>query len=565
MSNLTISERARALRLSVARAGSRGLAGVLGSPLLRWRYGAPVAEAISMVPQELRPADPSFAGELLEGQFGLAHTPADVGSGTPFDITPPNEAWARALHGFGWLSHLQAAGSEEAVARARSLVKEWIVYGHGRHDVAWEPDVTGRRLISWLSNAGILLENVDQATFDRTAGSLVDQLKALSAHWRAAPPGYPRLEALLGVVYCDFCVMGHERRLAVSERRLEQELQRQVLVDGGHISRNAAVLVELLLDLLPLRQCYATHKRALPAGIEASITRMLSMLRFMRLGDGTLARFNGVGATPIAELTAILSYYHSTAPPPAEASQSRYARLARGDLVLIADSGVAPELEHAGRSCAGALSFELSAGRHAIFVNCGTPRPAEHEHEKVARSTTSHNTPTLGTKSTARLLEDERLSHLSVGILIQTIAGVTARVEEDEGKITFTGSHEAYLAEYGLIVTRRISMGADGRSVEGLDRLAGRSAGLRLRRDVPFAVRFHLHPRCRVEAEADGSSMITRPDGTRWRFAAKGAEMSIEPSLHFADPAGTVRTRRIVLRGACWGEADIAWRLEHVA
>ena len=40
---------------------------------------------------------------------------------------------------------------------------------------------------------------------------------------------------------------------------LAAELERQILPDGGHSSRNPSILVELLLDLLPLRQCFAAR------------------------------------------------------------------------------------------------------------------------------------------------------------------------------------------------------------------------------------------------------------------------------------------------------------------
>ena len=76
-----------------------------------------------------------------------------------------------------------------------------------------------------------------------------------------------------------------------------KELDRQILPDGGHISRNPEALVELLLDLLPLRQCFVARDRAPPKELTDAIDRIMPMLRFFRIGDGTLARFNGCGPT----------------------------------------------------------------------------------------------------------------------------------------------------------------------------------------------------------------------------------------------------------------------------
>jgi len=562
MSNLTLVERARVMRLAMAQVRRRSVAGLLGSPLLRWRYGAPIAEALAMVPQELRLADPSFHAEIAQGQFGLAHTPAFVGRGTPYDITPPNDAWARELHGFGWLRHLTSASDDKATASARALVEQWIGYGEARHDFAWLPEVTGRRIISWLCNAGILLENVDEAFFDRTSESLVDQLIGLSAAWGTAPDGYPRLEALLGVVYGDFCIVGHEKHLGVSEARLAAELTRQVFPDGGHISRNGEVLLELLLDLLPLRQCYASRKRKLPDGIDSAINRMSRMLRFLRLGDGSLARFNGVGETSLAELSSVLSYDQSADPPPLEAADSRYARLTHEAVVIIADIGEAPRLEVAGHAHAGALSFELSDRNQAIFVNCGAPGPSHLQYDAAARATASHTTLGLGSKSSGRLLQDDTLERLVGGAPVRSLGAVAARVETDDGMVILTATHNGYLADHGLVHTRRLALGASGDVVEGNDRLAGPAGNFRLARDVPFAVRFHLHPRCRCEAGDGDSLLLQLGDGTKWQFTCKGAQVSLERSLYFADPAGPLRTRQIVLRGACWGETDVSWRLE---
>jgi len=562
MSNLNFIERARVMRLAMDQARRRGMAGLLGSPLLRWRYGAPIADALTMVPQELRPADPSFHSEITRGQFGLAHTPAFVGAGTPFDIMPPNVAWARELHGFGWLRHLTSAASDEATASARTLVKEWIGDGERRHDAAWQPDVTGRRIISWLCNAGLLLENVDETFFDRTSESLVDQLISLSASWGTAPDGYPRLEALLGVVYGDFCIVGHEKHLAVSEARLSAELIRQILPDGGHISRNSNVLLELLLDLLPLRQCYVSRKRKLPDGIDAAIARMSRMLRLMRLGDGTLARFNGVGQTSMAELSTVLAYDQSVEPLPVEAADTHYVRLARDGVVIIADIGEAPRLEVAGQAHAGVLSFELSAGTSAVFVNCGAPGPADHQHDAAARSTASHNTLALGNKSSGRLLQDDTLARLVGGAPLRSLGPVVARVETHEGAVSLAATHNGYVAAFGLSHTRRIEIGVSGGVIEGSDRLAGPAGTLRLAHDLPFAIRFHLHPGCRCEA-GDGDALVLHAsDGTRWHFKCHGAQVSLERSLYYADSAGPLRTRQIVLRGACWGETDVSWRLE---
>src|SRR5262249_55716353 len=154
MAQLTIRERTRVARLAATRARRGLLSRALGSPLLRWRYGAPIGEELVMIPQELRAADPSFASEIAAGQFGLAGWIAQTAKGSPFDLVAPSHAWARELHGFSWLRHLRAAATPQAKETAVRLVGEWLA--NGQSAAAAEPAVVGRRIISWLCSAGLL-------------------------------------------------------------------------------------------------------------------------------------------------------------------------------------------------------------------------------------------------------------------------------------------------------------------------------------------------------------------------------------------------------------------------
>ena len=131
-------------------------------------------------------------------------------------------------------------------------------------------------------------------------------------------------------MHADLCIAGHERRLAQSQKLLVAELDRQVLPDGGHISRNPWVLVELLLDLLPLRRCFAARAKAPDPALLAAIRRMTAMLRHLRLGDGMPARFNGMGLGERGALATVLAYDEGRPADPAVPLRSGYVRLERG-------------------------------------------------------------------------------------------------------------------------------------------------------------------------------------------------------------------------------------------
>jgi uncharacterized heparinase superfamily protein len=94
--------------------------------------------------------------------------------------------------------------------------------------------------------------------------------------------GLQRIEALAGLLVGHLSISGYERHLEPVGQAFAAELNKQILPDGGHVTRNPMALVELLLDFLPLRQCFITREQKLPEGFDDTIKRMLKMLRYLR-------------------------------------------------------------------------------------------------------------------------------------------------------------------------------------------------------------------------------------------------------------------------------------------
>jgi uncharacterized heparinase superfamily protein len=556
------------------------LARMRRSHLVRWRHRAPIAHELLLAPPDLRTVDPTFVDEVGYGSLGLAGLTAELSDGSPFVVPPPSPAWARELHGFGWLRHFAAVRTLDNEALARRLVEQWLAIPRRAAPMAWVPDVVGRRMLSWLSHAGVLLDGADRRAHAILLRSLEDQAGHLSAAWRDAPDGYPKLLALIALVQSCLCIGGHERRLEAAEKQLIAELGRQVLDDGGHISRNPGTLVALLLDLLPLRQCFNARGLTPADALAGAIDRMMAMLRRLRLGDGQLARFNGMGATERDALAMVLAYQRGgtagTALP--AVSGSGYVRLERGATVIIVDAGPPPPVALAGQACAGSLSFELSVGEELLLVNGGAPTAghaptpgvapaAAHARATgAARGTASHNTLVLGGQSSSTLIRNAGLRRRLGAAPIRHPDRVTCEVaEHDDGAVVLRASHDGYAGRFGLVHARTLMLSPDGACLDGEDTLAGLKGEVRLAEDIPVAVHFHLPPQAGARyGAAQGMADITLRNGTCWRLSAAGATLTIEPDTHFAGVRGPVHAQQVVLRTVCYGAAGVRWRLERL-
>lgn len=565
MTKLTPGERLYLLRLAAARTRRRALSRAMRTRALRWLAGPAVADELLIVPQDLRTPDPSLFEELAAGQLGLGGAIVDLNGHSPFALVPPSRAWARELNGFGWLRDLRAANSDAAHAMARQLVADWLARSAATFARTDEHAVIARRVISWISHAALILEGATPRAYEATTDSLGLQIQHLATSWHDAPSGYDRLLSMTALVLADLCVAGHDRQLRRMQRLFSDELNRQILRDGGHISRNPGTPVEVLLDLMPLRQCYVARGRKPPAALADAIARMIAFLKAMRLGSGALARFNGMGRTEADALATVIAYDSAPEASPPPMPDSRYVRLHHGRTVLIMDVGPPPPLELAGQAHAGCLAFEISSGTSMILANCGAPGQAHETMRAASRATASHNTLCLAERSSSRLVRARLFEKWSGAAPIRQQGEVRYAIAATPDGSTVQARHDGYLKRFGLRHSRRLHLSAEGLRLTGEDRLGAASGTQRLEQDLPFAIHFHVHPEAACHrGEMPNSALVETVDGEIWRFAADGASLVLEQSFDYAHYSGPRLSQQIVLRGTCAGESVVNWRLERV-
>jgi len=564
MMRVSIAERTR-LSVFIARRAVRAvIAGLNAHPLLRWRFASTTTDRLVIAPQDLRTADATRAAEIYAGRYAFAGKVVICDRRSPFEMTPPSDEWAVTLLNFSWLRHLRAADSAITRANARSLIDEWINVQGGWNATGWRLDILSRRVICWLSQAPFVLQEADARFYRRFIRSLSRQVRYLRKSLKETRAGLPRLQALIALNYATLCLQGQSGHLRGDTRRLVDELQRQILPDGGHISRNPGVLVELLVDLLPLRQLFSARHLQPPAAINNAIDRMMPMLRFFRHADGNFAQFNGMGATPVDLLATVLAYDDARGTPVSNAPHSGYQRIDAGNAALLMDTGRPPPLPVSQEGHAGCLSFELSWKQHRLVVNCGLPAVNKENWRQVARATPAHSTVTFNDTSSCRFFDSMR--RLLGGIpIISGPHDVQIARDDDAGGVTLRASHDGYAPDFGVIHTRLVRLSADGGALDGEDSFRPADGHtFPAKAADEYAIRFHLHPAVKANRLSDGRGVILLlPDKDVWSFATMGEQVQIEESVYLAGQDGPRRTVQIVIYGDARETPAVRWSLRH--
>jgi uncharacterized heparinase superfamily protein len=545
-------------RPALGGGGWRGWwARIAANPAYRWRIRVPIPERLLIAPQDLRTGDPTTATEIYGGVFGFAGKAVTAAGRSPFEIQSPSREWSEALLGFGWLRHLRSAGLTLSQKNARALVADWISQHGGSHPVSWEPEITARRVISWLSHSPLILQDADHGFYRSYLRSLSRQVRFLRRVYPIAEEGYPRLLVAIALTFAGLCMSGEQRLLQQSAKRLIHELRKQILPDGGHISRNPGVLIEILIDLLPLRQIFDARNVPAPTILSAAIDRMIPMLRFFRLGDGAIAQFNGMGATPTDLLAAVLAYDDARAAPLYDAPRSGFQRLEGDGSVVVADTGAAPPMPFSCEAHAGCLSFEFSVKRQRVVVNCGMPTQNRQGWSEAARATAAHSTVTWQDTSSCRFKE----SRNGAVLITEGPRDVQIARAGREDAVIVRASHDGYARRYDVIHQRSWRLSPDGGRLDGEDIFTARSG-----HDFPpgaednYVIRFHLHPAVKASRVNDGRTvLLILPGRESWLFTAPNMHVELEESIFLSASEGPRRTSQIVIADNARTIARVVW------
>lgn len=518
-----------------------------------------VPDRLIVAPTDLRALDSFVAEEILEDRFPLAGRILETFGESPFSIELPSRAFAERLHSFAWLRHIRTNKTEATCAHARQMVSDWIAL-HGRRPkgIAWEANVAAERVIAWLSHSTVVLQGAEAGFYRRFMRSLAYQVGYLRKIAGCLPEGETRLRLRIALAMASVSMPARAAHIRREGIRLDRELERQIMADGGHISRNPRAVLNLLIDLLPLRQTYINLGHDLPQKLIPTIDRMYPALRFFRHQDGDLALFNGASSTPASELMSVLRYDETAGKPFKALPHMNYHRLSVEGTTLIVDTGHSLSAELSRSAHAGCLSFEMSAGRHRFIVNCGAPKYASRSYRQVARSTAAHSTVTLNETSSSRIVR----SKFAGPILLGGVSEVEVeRWDDMHGNDWLRARHNGYVREFGYFHEREIGLNVKGDKIKGHDRLflpedKGPETG-------PFAAaaRFHIHPAIVLSRRDEESVVMRAPDGETWIFAAPGLDVLIEEDIFFADVSGVRPSQQLVIEFSPPETSEIRWML----
>jgi uncharacterized heparinase superfamily protein len=407
-------------------------------------------------------------------------------------LSPSAIDWNHAHHGKLWTYNLTYFDflnqPDMPVERGLALIRDFIRQSADVRD-GLEAYPTALRITNWvqfLSRHQVRDEAVNQHLFA--------QVRLLSHRLEYHLSGNHLLEngfaLLTGALY--FRNSSWTRK---ATQLLRQELDEQILPDGGHYERSPMyqqLLLDRLLDTLLILRSSAGHDNGeLIALLTEKGVLMLGWLDAITFQNGDVPMVNDAApgiAPSTTQLRKKASYLlPQTTPPTVPLSDSGFRMFRQRQFELFTCVGAIGPAQQPGHAHADTLSSVLYVDNQPVLVDNSTSTYQNSPRRHWERSTEAHNTVTVA---------DEDSSEMWVSFRV----GRRARVDlVTDTATTLTARHDGY-RHRGIIHERTWSIGTG--TILITDRLLVWPAGIESGQSG--TARFYFHPSVPWQLTDDG-------------------------------------------------------------
>jgi len=416
------------------------------------------------------------------------------------DWNNPNfdKLWLYTLHYHAFLL------SDASSFLKQKIMEQWVEQNPWPFGVGWEPYPLSLRIVNWIKY--FMTEESEKNS--SLQESLYLQCCSLEHQIEYHLLGNHLFENGKALFFAGlyFKTKKSKRWLKKGLSLLSQELQEQVLTDGGHFERSPmyhALILEGLLDIYQLLSIgkSTVERKARPslekleALIQKNVPSMLQWLSSLSHPDGNIAFFNdatgGVASHPrdIYEYALFLGF---NKPKPLtqllHLKESGFGRAENKEILLLADLGSVGPSYIPGHAHAGTLSFEMSLRGERFFVNSGISTYTPNEERHHQRGTLAHNTILIDEQNSSQTWSSFRV-------------GKRARIlDVHYNSHGFTASHDGYKnSKYKLIHNREWLVLEKAILIK--DTLKGKGS-------PQVTSSFHLHPQWVVLSQTENEVNI---------------------------------------------------------
>ena len=458
----------------------------------------------------------------------------------------------RKLNNFYWFFSLDLKSSK---INTQKIISEWIKNNLKYNSNSWEFDLTSKRIISWLSNHNLTIEEGDKDYQYKFNRMVQKQTNHLVKEINKSEIVDDKMVGCAAIILVGLCYKDEKNYLSFGLNLLKKISNLSFDNQGLPNSRNIKQLIYYLKYFILIREWFKEAQVEVPEHINENIYYLGKGYAFLWQNIEFDILMNGNNISNNSEFNHYLkrlSYNFKND----NKELGGYAILYNKKISIVMDVGPSPSSKFSSNYQSGALSFEISSNGKKLISNCGYYNSKNNKLTELSKSTATHSTLVVDDNSSCHYKKINKNYFVNDGLKI-----LKKNIIFEKNYWKINAAHDGYQKKYDTIHERDIEFYPEQFKFIGTDKILNKKTQL----NIKFEVRFHFEPNVKLMKTQDNKTILIELEDEGWKFNCDNYDINIDNGLYFGKKNSYTQSQNIFISGVTSSQNEnIVWQLSRI-
>ena len=441
-----------------------------------------------------------------------------------FWVEQKNIIEEKRIHSFLWLNLIDRKNDGKSLQK---LINIWMLKHSKYKKNIWESSVLSKRIISWILNVDIILNN---GSFDFKRNFLniiISQANHLKKNIKFEKNYSKRVEVLTALCLSGLVFKEYSENYDTGIKELEKLVKNFFDENGFPLTRNPSDLIFFTKYLLLCKECIKDAQQYVPDFLDTIINKNLICMKNILTPNGTIPLFNGGVEEDFQQFNKFISDFNYKSKDKKNAIGGIHILDFKNNIVFF-DTCEPPKKSFSKSYQSGPLSFEYYLDGNKIITNCGFGSNISSKAELLSRLTSAQSTLTLNDTSVTKFERNRIVNQIFGNSIKNNFKVFDVNFINDNEYLKASASHNGYEKNFNCLHKREIKINKTNQSLVGRDEILKKKNG----KPINYSIRFHLYPGLTAVKTIGGNSVLIQLSKSKSLiFTIKNEVIALEKSI----------------------------------
>ena len=430
------------------------------------------------------------------------------------------------LNSFFWLNLINRKNDGLAI---QQIISIWIKNNNKYKNKNWNQLQISKRILAWILNADIILNNADKFFKESFFNSIIIQINHLKKNFNDENDPAKKIEIISAIILSGLVFKEYNFNFEKGIKGLKDIVENFFDNDGCPINRNIYDLVQCSKFLVLIKECCKDAQEYIPDFLDDIINKLINCLFSLQTPTNKNPLFNGANEF---KMDNYLEYLNGLEYKPSniinKINQIYIGRNKKS--LLFFDVGSPPEKKYSKKYQSGPLSFEYFIDDCKIITNCGFGSKISKKAELVSRLTSAQSTLCLNDSSVVKFERNDLINNAFGKSIINSFKVYDLNIDDNKNHLILSAKHNAYENNFNYLHQRIIKIDKKNNNLLGEDNLI--AANKKKKLVTTYSIRFHLYPGISaVQTMGKNSILLQIEKNKSLIFNSNGENLILEKSI----------------------------------